>query len=210
VVLVTPFELHRVVEARYGLPAGALTWRGPYDPENDPLWQDVQAGRLSERDYWRRRAEETERLAGRRGGLREYMQVCFSGPESEVIRPEAAALIGDARAAGLRIGILTNDAEQFHGRAWLERLRFVRSVDAFVDASVTGMMKPDAGSYALALTVLELPADRVPFVDDQPVNVAGAEATGLTALRFDVTDPAASFQQVRERLGLTARARLAE
>jgi putative hydrolase of the HAD superfamily len=175
---------------------------GPYDPSSDPLWRSMQAGRLSELDYWHQRAEETERRAGRHGGLQDYMQMCFGGPQSEFVRPEAEALVADARAAGLRIGILTNETELMQGRAWIERVDLFRSVDALVDASVTGIMKPDPTAYALALDELGLPADRVLFVDDQPKNVAGAEAVGVTAVRFDPTDVPASFRAVRRRLGL--------
>ena len=34
---------------------------------------------------------------------------------SEVLRPEAAALVADAKAAGMRVGALTNDLAAFHG-----------------------------------------------------------------------------------------------
>jgi putative hydrolase of the HAD superfamily len=201
VIVRTPFELHRVAEARYGLPSGSLGWMGPHDPASDPLWRSMQAGHLSELDYWHRRAEETERLAGRRGGLQEYMATCFGGPQSEFVRPEAEALVADARAAGLRIGVLTNETELLQGRDWIERVDVLRSVDALVDASVTGIMKPDPAAYALALEALGLPAGRVLFVDDQPRNVAGAEAVGIPAIRFDPADVPGSFTLVRRRLG---------
>jgi putative hydrolase of the HAD superfamily len=130
------------------------------------------------------------------------MAMCFGGPQSEFVRPEAEALVADARAAGLRIGVLTNETELLQGRAWIERVDVLRSVDALVDASVTGIMKPDAAAYRLALDALGLPAGRVLFVDDQPRNVAGAEAVGLAAVRFDPTDVAGSFTAVRRLLGL--------
>jgi putative hydrolase of the HAD superfamily len=202
VMVRTPFELHRVAEARYGLPRGSLGWMGPYDPSSDPLWRSMQAGHLSELDYWHRRAEETERRAGRQGGLQDYMAMCFGGPQSEFVRPEAEALVADARAGGMRIGILTNETELLQGRAWIERVDVFRSVDALVDASVTGIMKPDPAAYDLALDALGLPAARVLFVDDQAKNVTGAEAVGIAAIRFDPTDVPGSFSSVRRRLGL--------
>jgi putative hydrolase of the HAD superfamily len=129
------------------------------------------------------------------------MAMCFGGPQSEFVRPEAEALVGDARAAGLKIGILTNETELMQGRAWIDRVDVFRSVDALVDASVTGVMKPDPAAYALALDALDLAPGRVLFVDDQPKNVAGAEAVGIAAVRFDPTDVPASFAAVRRRLG---------
>lgn len=202
VIVRTPFELHRVAESRYGLAPGSLGWMGPHDPSSDPLWRSMQAGHLSELDYWHRRAEETERLAGRRGGLQDYMAMCFGGPQSEFVRPEAETLVADARIAGLKIGILTNETELLQGRAWIDRIDVFRSVDALVDASVTGIMKPAPAAYGLALDELSLPAHRVLFVDDQPKNVAGAEAVGIAAIRFDPTDVPASIAAIRRRLGL--------
>ena len=35
----TLFETHDLSEAALGLPPGTLTWRGPFDPASDPLWQ---------------------------------------------------------------------------------------------------------------------------------------------------------------------------
>ena len=37
----TLFETHSLTEHALGLPAGTLTWRGPFDPESDPLWRAV-------------------------------------------------------------------------------------------------------------------------------------------------------------------------
>ena len=34
----TLFETHDQTEAALGLPSGTLTWRGPFDPDSDPLW----------------------------------------------------------------------------------------------------------------------------------------------------------------------------
>lgn len=198
VVLLTPFEVHGIVEQHYGLAPGTLDWLGPYDPATDPLWVDQQAGRISERDYWRIRAEEVTP-----GGLREYIRVCYAAPEEDIIRPEAAALVAEAKAAGIRVGVLTNETELFHGREWMDRLAFFAAMDAVIDATVTGILKPDSRAYTLALEALGLPAERVLFVDDQPANVAGAEAVGIPTVHFDVTDVAGMFKLIRDRLALT-------
>lgn len=42
----------------------ALIWRGPFDPDHDALWQDMQAGHISERNYWLLLAREVGRLLG--------------------------------------------------------------------------------------------------------------------------------------------------
>ena len=64
VVTKSLFETHRQTEASLGLKPGTLTWRGPFDPEGDPLWRSTQQGRISERDYWLRRSREVGALVG--------------------------------------------------------------------------------------------------------------------------------------------------
>ena len=44
----TLFETHDLTEAALGLPKGSLTWRGPFQPETDPLWRDMQADLITE------------------------------------------------------------------------------------------------------------------------------------------------------------------
>ena len=48
----TLFETHDLTERSLSLPPGTLQWRGPFDVEHDPLWRDMQADRITERDYW--------------------------------------------------------------------------------------------------------------------------------------------------------------
>ena len=58
VISKTLFETHAETEAALGLRPGTLTWRGPFEPDSDPLWQDMLADRVSEREYWRIRTRE--------------------------------------------------------------------------------------------------------------------------------------------------------
>jgi electron transfer flavoprotein beta subunit len=55
----TLFETHALTERALGLKPGTLTWRGPFDPDSDPLWRSMQSGDISERDYWLERTRET-------------------------------------------------------------------------------------------------------------------------------------------------------
>jgi putative hydrolase of the HAD superfamily len=48
-----------------------------------------------------------------------------------------------------------------------------------------------------------VPTARDVFLDDQPVNLAGAARVGMTAVPVDVTDPAAAFERARELIGLS-------
>lgn len=203
-VLLTPFELLTAAERRLGLADGRLDWRGPFDPDADPLWQRMQAGRITERQYWTERAAELDRITGAGADLRDLFTVLFDAEPGQLVRPQADAVLIAAVAAGIATAVLTNDLGRFHPPSWVARIGFLSRVGPIVDGSVTGLLKPDPGAYRLVLDVLRMPARRVLFVDDQPQNIDGADRVGLQTLWFDVTDPVESYRLLRERAGLPA------
>lgn len=194
VVLLTPFELRARAEASLGLPPGTLSWAGPFDPSTDALWRDLQAGRCTERAYWAGRAAEHD--LDTRGFMRHF----YEPGGDHLLRAEVVALAAEVHEAGARVGILTNDLGAFHGPAWVRSIPFLSGVDALVDASVTGILKPDPRAFHAALDALGAATSEVVFVDDQPVNVDGARQVGVHAIWFDVTDPAGSVSRARAAL----------
>ena len=48
-----------------------------------------------------------------------------------------------------------------------------------------GLRKPEPAIYHRALDILGRPAERTLFIDDREENVAGAEAAGMKAIRFE-------------------------
>ena len=66
-----------------------------------------------------------------------------------------------------------------------ERFRADWALDRLFHANFpshqVGRLKPDAGYFAHVLAALELPAERVLFVDDNRVNVEAAAAMGIVA-----------------------------
>jgi putative hydrolase of the HAD superfamily len=201
-VLRTPFELLRGGERAVGLAPGTLDWSGPFDPSADADWRLMQDGGITERDYWQRKADHFAELTGREATFQGLMDVLFSADEAELVRPEAAALVADARAAGIAVAVCTNDMQAFHGPEWVARMSVLRELDALVDGSVEHVLKPDPRIYRMVLDRLGLPASSCLFVDDQPGNIEGARAVGMAVEWFDVTAPEAGWLGVRRRLGL--------
>lgn len=199
----TLFETHALSEQALGLPPGTLGWRGPFDPAHDALWRRMQAGDISERDYWMARTREVGRLLGEDWDRMETFVVRARGADpAAVIRPEAAAAVDCAAAAGVRLAILSNELDLFYGADFRRRLPLLQRFELIVDGTHTGILKPDPRAYAAVTAGLGLPAAACVFVDDQPRNVAGGLAAGMDAVAFDVTHSAASFAQVLRRLGL--------
>jgi len=203
-VLLTPFELRPIAEASLGLPAGTFTWAGPFDPQSDAAWRDFQAGELTERQYWDVRLAEFSEIVGHPASVPEMFGHFFSGSQEQLIRPAAHALLRDAKAAGIPVGVLTNDLTAFHDQQWLDRMTIIGEFDAMVDGRRDGVMKPDPASYRLMLERLAVPAEGTVFIDDQPRNLQGAQEVGITAVHLDPVHPAAGFAQARRLLGLAA------
>lgn len=203
VITFTAFERHRDSERALGLAHGTFRWLGPVDPDTDPLWKSMQRGEISERDYWSRRAAEVGSMVGRPEWTPlDFFQAIRGDDPDLAIRESARRTISAARAAGLRVGVLSNELELYWGRAFMDRLDLLRDIDVLVDATHTHILKPDPRAYGLALEALGVGAERVLFVDDQLRNVDGARRLGIEAVHFDVAAADACFASVRRRLGL--------
>ncbi|MES0024740.1 MULTISPECIES: HAD-IA family hydrolase [unclassified Mesorhizobium] len=196
VVTRTLFETHALTEQALGLAPGTLQWYGPFDPDSDPLWRSMQANDISERDYWRTRTSEVGRLVGEDWEAMETFVQRARGAEPEkIVRPEAVRAIRTVHAAGFRLAIVSNELDLFYGAGFRQRLPLLELFDTIVDATYTGILKPDPRAYALVTEALGLPAGACVFVDDQQRNVDGGRAAGMRTVHFDVARPALSYAE---------------
>jgi putative hydrolase of the HAD superfamily len=203
VVTRTLFETHDTTERALGLPAGTLTWRGPFDPSTDPLWALMQARKITERDYWMTRTREVGALLGEDWtDMKTFVQRARGADPGLVLRPEARDAILKAKAAGLKLAILSNELDLFYGESFRKRFPLIDLFDVIVDATYTKILKPDPRAYEQVLAELALDRAACVFVDDQKKNIEGAAAVGLPHVHFDVTRPAESYAQALNMLGL--------
>jgi putative hydrolase of the HAD superfamily len=175
--------------------------------DRDELWQQVMRHQVTEREYWARRAAELGSAVGQTWDTRDLMDRFYQLPEQEWRCAGTIELMTDAKAAGLRVGALTNDMTAFHGPEWVTRQEHLKLFDVIVDASLTGVMKPDPAAFRAGIEALGLPAEQIVFLDDMPWNVEGARRAGMTAVRVPWDDPAPAIDTARDLLGLGARTR---
>lgn len=98
--------------------------------------------------------------------------------------PEAAAVLAELRARGLRLVVASN---------WdcslprvLERAGLAQLVDGVVTSAVVGAAKPDPALFEAALAVAGCPPERALHVGDSvDKDVAGAAAAGIRAVLID-------------------------
>jgi len=171
--------------------------------DGDDLWQAMLRHELTERAYWAQRAAEVGvRLGHQAWTTLDLIELLYDCPESEYVNAEVVELMLDARAAGLPVVALTNDLTDFHGQEWVDAQEWLKHFDAVVDASLTGVLKPDPAAYAAGVAATGVPAEQVVYLDDMPVNVAGGVAAGLQTIEVRYDNRAAAVAEARRRLGL--------
>lgn len=175
-----------------------LVGRGPLDPDNDPLWQRYLAGELSYVEYWYAYAE----AAGYEDWRHLFRDLGPYMTGDDFAHPAAAALIRDARAAGLKLGALTNDGVGINGRDFFSTIPLIADFDTFTDARAYGGGKPAPEAYLGAARELGLDPERIVFLDDLPENIDGALAVGMAAVLVDPVEREPAFDAVREMVGL--------
>ncbi len=205
VVSKTMFETHALTEDSLGLARGTLAWRGPFEPQTDPLWQKMQRDEISERDYWHLRTAEVAGLVGEDWpDMQTFVKRARGADPDAVIRPEARKAIKAAHAAGYRLAILSNELDLFYGADFRTKLPLLKHFEVVIDATYTKILKPDPRAYALVGEALNLPLSACVFVDDQLRNVVGAQRAGMRSVHFDVTNPSKSYVEALGYLGLTS------
>ncbi|MBR1202623.1 MULTISPECIES: HAD family hydrolase [unclassified Bradyrhizobium] len=203
VISKTLFETHDLTERALGLAPCTLKWLGPFAPDSDPLWAAMQRGEISERDYWLTRSREVGRMVGEDWrDMKTFVKRARGADPDTVIRPEAVRAIALAADAGFRLAILSNELDLFYGAEFRTRLSILKRFDIIVDATHTGILKPDPRAYQSVLDELALEAEDCVFVDDQRRNIVGAAACNMRTVLFDVRSPAASYSEALRHFGL--------
>jgi putative hydrolase of the HAD superfamily len=170
--------------------------------ERDALWHAMLAYDVTERAYWAQRSADLGAAIGEVWDTRTMINRIYERPSDEWLVPEVNELMRQVVDAGLPLAALTNDLEDFHGREWVERQEWLKLFDVVIDASITGVLKPDPRAYAAGAAALGLPPEEIVYLDDMPWNIAGGIEAGLQAIQVGLDDPRPAVTEARRRLGL--------
>ena len=193
-VILDPWQALDAYATATGIP---VPGRGPVDPEGDPVWRERLSGTLTLNGYW----DNVARRTGHDSWRSMFRSIMDLVPD-ELFDHDAFRLMHDARAAGRRVGVLSNDAYTIQSRTFFDSRPAFRELDAFVDASDIGVSKPDPDAYIAAAAALGLAAERIVFLDDGEGNVEGARAVGMLGIQVDAGAATTAFDKAREVLGL--------
>lgn len=130
----------------------------------------------------------------RHSGLRENQAEALYGrlvdPDSWTPYPDAVDVLRDARAAGLRVGVVSNIA--FDLRPAFERIGALGYVDEFLLSYHEGLIKPDAKLFLRACERLDVAPTEAIMVGDSEEADGGAAAVGC---QVAIVDPAPTQQR---------------
>lgn len=118
-----------------------------------------------------------------------------------VIDPDAVAVVDRVRAAGL-LAVLATNQQSYRGSQMRSRYEMDRHFDHVFYSYEVGMAKPSPEYFEHVLAALDLPAERVVFVDDSPGNVRAARAAGVPAALHRTSDGAAGLASELAALGV--------
>lgn len=172
--------------------------RGAMDPAGDPAWQRCLAGEIGIDEYW----NQLSQSAGYPDRITMWRDMSVELGHG-VFADDALALVDDARAAGIKVGILSNDLYRSATREWVASRPEFEGFDVLVDSTEFGERKPAPGPYLKAAADLGLPPSEIVFLDDTPYCIEGARAVGMIAIPIDPLARSHGFELARRLVGLT-------
>ena len=142
------------------------------------IWLALNKGQLSER--------EAKLMYQNSLGFSELDcdRLFYYVKHSQIILHGSIDLILKIKAAGYPVFALTDNVHEIVN--YLQsNYRFWPLFDGAVVSADVGVGKPEAEIYQLLLNRYQLNAKETVFIDDMAHNVAGAQAIGMAAIRFE-------------------------
>jgi putative hydrolase of the HAD superfamily len=196
VITESPMHAFAAYEAEAGLPDGLIRRLNSTDPDSN-AWARFERNELDVVGF--SAAFEAEALAA---GHRLDASRVLDALRGE-IRPAMVAAVRRLRAAGLPLGLLSNNAAPMERTGPLADL--LSLFDAVVESSVEGVRKPEPEIYRRALERLSeavgrpIEAADCAYLDDLGINLKPARALGFSTIK--VVDPAVALAELSALVG---------
>jgi putative hydrolase of the HAD superfamily len=198
-VLTTPLvQSFAAVQDQTGIPFEELGKAMSQIHEADgrhPLYE-LEKGKLTEVDFLRKLGDALEPALGHRPQLHRFREIYFDALHPN---PPMIDLMREAREAGHRMGMLTNNVREWEP-LWRSMLPVDEIFETVVDSGFVGCRKPEPEIYEITLKRLGASADECLFIDDVDVNCSAARELGMSAVHYRHNEQA--IPEIRGALGL--------
>ena len=196
----SPFDAFRRYEASQGLPDGLIRSINAANPDHN-------AWALLERDEIDAAAFDERFAAEARDKGHDVRGSVVLGLLSGDLRPRMIAALDACRAAGLKLGCITNNARVGHGAGMSSDTAKSQAVaavmarfDFVIESSKSGLRKPDPRIYLMMCEKLQVEPGTCVFLDDLGINCKPAAGLGMKAIK--VTGEAQALADLGAALGV--------
>lgn len=197
VILSSPFESFNKYEEQHGLPKDFIRGLNATNPDTN-AWAKMERSEVTLAEF----CELFEAEAVAAGGTLVGADVL--GMLRGEIRPQMVRAQERIRDAGFRQALLTNnftsEDEDGSGFSRPELSHAMSIYDCVIESSKAGVRKPDPAAYELVLDALQVPAERIVYLDDLGINLKPARGLGMTTIK--VIDPDDALRELGDHLGL--------
>ena len=204
VITQSPFDAFNRLEEARGIPRDTVRRINATNPDAN-AWAKIERAAISRSEFDALFAAEAAALGFDLRGA--DVLACLSG----ALRPGMVAALDTIRAAGLKLGCITNNVAPAEtgdanpgmatdpGSALRLAPVFAR-FDHVIESARAGVRKPDPRIYAMMCEALGVSPDECVYLDDLGINCKPAAAMGMAAIK--VTGEAQALRDLSAILGL--------
>jgi len=196
----SPFEAFNRYEAERGLPADLIRRVNSVNPDTN-AWARLERAEMTAADFDAAFLQEAEALGHPVRG--QDVLALLSGD----VRPRVVDALKTCKAAGLKVGCITNNAPTGKGAGMArseEKARQVADIlaqfDHVIESSKAGVRKPDPRIYMMMCEHLGVEPGACVYLDDLGINLKPARELGMTTIK--VTSEAQLLEDLSRATGL--------
>ncbi|PTS82586.1 MULTISPECIES: HAD-IA family hydrolase [unclassified Caulobacter] len=186
----SPFEAFRRYETERGLPVDFIRTVNSTDPDTN-AWARFERAEIDAAGFDTLFLEEATRLGHAVRGA-EVLPLLYGD-----LRPKVLDALKTCKAAGFKVGCITNNVPTGHGPGMAQSADKAAAVgeimslfDALIESSKAGVRKPDPRIYQMMCELLEVAPEACVYLDDLGINCKPAAALGMTAIKVSTQDQA--------------------
>ena len=190
VVTTSPFEAFNRMEAERGLPHDSIRGLNATNPDSN-AWARFERAEIGPAEFDVQFSAEAKAQGHNVSGA--DVIACLSGD----VRPRVVTAMDALKAAGFRLGCITNNVPAGEGPGMARGLgKAAQVADAMtrfehiIESSKAGIRKPDPRIYAMMCELLGVAATECIYLDDLGINCKPAAALGMHAIKVIGEDQA--------------------